>query len=157
MSTSSAPKISQGMENNSELRKVGEEMTTGKTEEIDKDLDANQYMDIDEFMEVLRDVELITPFGKLESTPVDAAQIDDKTVELQHCYTEQSDHRCLGTGGNLRAKHTVLQVVETVLDSHKNSCKAPSPCSKQRTQKVLEDAIMTNYLFCLMSQNGSSC
>ncbi|PFX21464.1 Atrial natriuretic peptide receptor 1 [Stylophora pistillata] len=109
MSTSSAPKISQGMENNSELRKVGEEMTTGKTEEIDKDLDANQYMDIDEFMEVLRDVELITPFGKLESTPVDAAQIDDKTVELQHCYTEQSDHRCVGTGGNLRAKHTVLQ------------------------------------------------
>lgn len=144
------------MENNLELRKVGEEMTTGNIREIDQELDANQYMDIDEFMGVLRDVELITPFGKLESTAADMVQIDDKAVELEHRCTERSDHRCLGIGQDLKTKPTVLQVVETVLNSHKSSCKATSPCSKQRTQKVLEDAIMTNYLFCLVSQNGDS-
>ena len=86
------------MENNLELRKVGEEMTTGKIGEIDQELDANQYMDIDEFMGVLRDVELITPFGKLESTAADMVQIDDKAVELEHRCTERSDHRCSGIG-----------------------------------------------------------
>lgn len=144
------------MERRSELCKLGEEISGREIGQTSQELDSNEYMDIDEFMGVLRDVELITPFGKLESTYTDVAQVDFKPIELANLHTEQNDHTCPGSSGEIRQTSTVLQVVETVLASKKTTCKAPTLCSKQHTQKILEDAVMMNYLFLLISQKGNS-
>ncbi|KAJ7389932.1 hypothetical protein OS493_028399 [Desmophyllum pertusum] len=112
-----------------------------------KALDSDKYMNIDEFMSVLHDVEMITPFGKLGSRYTDAHHVDDyQSITLFSQHTEQNDYRTIP-----QTSSVMLQVVETLRDT-RNSLSY----SKQHSQKIVEDSVMTNYMFLLLSQSRKS-
>lgn len=110
-------------------------------------LDTNEYMDIDEFIDVLREVELITPFGKVQGTSVH--QIGFETQELLTPHEERSDYR---SGRTIPQTPVVLQVLETerrLRDIDTETSNA-LPYSKQQSEQIVEDSEMTNYLLLLL-------
>lgn len=143
------------MENRSNQCKPGEESLLERDSQTRSEaLDKNKYMDIDEFMNVLREVELITPFGKVQDTShTGLHQVGFQTLELLTRDTERNDFR---SGRIIPRTPTVMQVLETertLRDVH--PCK-PLPYSKQHSEKIVEDSVMTNYLSLLLSQNRTT-
>ncbi len=145
------------MENRSNQCKPGEESLLKRASQTrSQALDKNKYMDIDEFMNVLREVELITPFGKVQETShTGLHQVNFQTLELltRSRDKERNDFR---TGRIIPRTPTVMQVLETertLRDVH--PCK-PLPYSKQHSEKIVEDSVMTNYLSLLLSQNRTA-
>ena len=115
-------------------------------------LDTKKYMDIDEFMNVLREVELITPFGKVqEASYTSVNQVDLQTLEmLTDCSRSKSR---LGRTKIIPRTPTVMQVLETERTLRDVDTRKLLPYSKQHSEKVVEDSVMTNYRFLLLSQN----
>lgn len=141
------------MENRSNQCNLGEDMTAkGVGETGSEVLDTKKYMDIDEFMNVLREVELITPFGKVqEASNTGVPQFDLQTLEmLTDCSRSKSKS---GRTKIIPRTPTVMQVLETERTLRDGDTCKLSPYSKQHSEKVVEDSVMTNYRFLLLSQN----
>jgi len=106
-------------------------------------------MDIDEFMNVLRDVELITPFGKVRG----ANYTDVHQVDFQAFHAKEEDLTLAGRV--IPRTPTVLQVIETERLLREVDTNKRVPYSKQNSRQIVEDSVTTNYLFLLLSRRAS--
>ena len=113
--------------------------------------DPDKYMSIDEFMQVLRETELITPFGRL---PADIAVNQDnlKSSEWFGHRMQQTNYR-----GTRKEIIPLTPVVAQVLETERNLRDVDSktsnslPYGPQHTKKIVEDSGVTNYLLRLLS------
>lgn len=143
------------MENRSNQCKLEEKTLLERDSQTrNQALDTNKYMDIDEFMNVLREVQLITPFGKVQETSYTGLhQVGFQTQELLTQNKERNDFR---SGRTIPRTPTVLQVLETERALRDVNTSTPLPFSKQHSEQIVEDSVTTNYLFLLLSQNRTA-
>ena len=138
------------MEDHPNECKLGDKISTkgvnGSTNEV---LDTDKYMNIDEFMNVLRDVELITPFGKVQG----ASYTDVPQVDFQALHATERDFTLAGKV--IPCTPTVLQVIDMERRLREVDTNKLVPYSKQNSRQIVEDSVTTNYLFLLVSRRAT--
>lgn len=138
------------MEDQSNECKLGDKISAkGVSRTTNEVLDTDKYMDIDEFMNVLRDVELITPFGKVQG----ASYADVHQVDFQAFHAKETDFRLAGRV--IPRTPTVLQVLEMERRLREVDTNKVVPYSKQNSRQIVEDSVTTNYLFLLLSRRAT--
>lgn len=138
------------MEDHSNECKLGDKISTkGVSRTTNEVLDTSKYMDIDEFMNVLRDVELITPFGKVQGT----SYTDVHQVDFQALHAKEKH---FGPAGRVIPRTpTVMQVLEIERRLREADTDKLAPYSKQNSREIVEDSVTTNYLFLLLSRRAT--
>ena len=110
---------------------------------------SEKYMNIDEFIQVLREAERITPFGRLQ-TDADVNQGRLKNVGWLSHNMKQSDYN--------RTRKSIIPltpVVWEVLETERNLRDVDTktsnslPYGPQHTKKIVQDSTLTNYLMLL--------
>ena len=121
-------------------------------------LNLDKYMNIDEFMEVLREAELITPFGKLQ-TDADVHHGSFRNVQRYSFETEKTNS-CNTRRTIIPLTPVVVQVIDfernlrdaDMSDMHLGSNKLFS-FGPQDTKKIIQDSKLTNYLLLLSDKD----
>ena len=118
-------------------------------------LDSEKYMNIDEFIQVLREVEQITPFGRLHSN-VDVTCINRDEFRNVELFGHQMDRRNYNRPRKeiIPLTSVVLQVLEmdrNLRDIDTKTGIAPMPYGPQHTKEIVEESIVTNYLLQLLT------
>lgn len=117
--------------------------------------DSSEYMNIDEFMQVLHEAELITPFGRLQTA--DLNQVGLKNVGW-FSQMEQSDcSRSIGRKTIIPLTPIVVEVLETErnlrdIDTETSDLR---PYGPQHTKKIMADSALTNYLLLLSEKEDN--
>lgn len=138
------------MEDHSNECKLGDKISTkGVSRSTNEVLDTDKYMDIDEFMNVLRDVELITPFGKVQGT----SYADVHQVDFQALHAMEKDFTLAGRV--IPRTPAVLQVLDMERSLREVDTNKLVPYSKQNSRQIVEDSVTTNYLFLLLSRRAT--
>lgn len=120
-----------------------------------KMFDSSEYMNIDEFMQVLYEAELITPFGRLQTA--DLNQVGLKNVGW-FSQMEQSDcSRSIGRKAIIPLTPIVVEVLETErnlrdIDTETSDLR---PYGPQHTKKIMADSALTNYLLLLSEKEDN--
>ena len=138
------------MEDHSKECKLGDKISTkGVSRPTNEVLDTDKYMDIDEFMNVLRDVELITPFGKVQG----ASYPEVHQVDFQALHANEKNFTLAGRV--IPRTPTVLQVIEMERRLREVDANKLVPYSKQNSRQIVEDSETTNYLFLLLRRRAT--
>ena len=130
----------------------GETVSSNEVRRSNQILDADKYMNIDEFIQVWNETELITPFGSLQSNP----NINHDNYKTFEWASNQSEQYYGGSKKEfIPLTSTVLQVIETeryLRDIDTTTSSLPP----QDTKEILEDSALQNYLVRLLSDNEKS-
>lgn len=110
---------------------------------------SDKYMNIDEFIQVLREAERITPFGRLQ-TDADVNQGRLKNVGWFSHHMKQSDHNRTSKS-IIPLTPVVWEVLETERNLRDVDTKTSNslPYGPQHTKKIVQDSTLTNYLMLL--------
>lgn len=110
---------------------------------------SDKYMNIDEFIQVLREAERITPFGRLQ-TDADVNQGRLKNVEWFSHHMKQSDYSRTNKS-IIPLTPVVWEVLETERNLRDVDTKTSNalPYGPQHTKKIVQDSTLTNYLLLL--------
>lgn len=116
----------------------------------------DKYMNIDEFMQVLREAELITPFGKLHKDP-DVYSGDYGNVQ-RFTFQPERTNSCTTRKAVIPLTPVVVQVIDferKLRDIDLNDLQESNnllSCSPQNSKKILQDSELTNYLQLLIDK-----
>ena len=121
-----------------------------------KAFNSDKYMDIDEFIQVLREAELITPFGRLQThAGMNQGRLENMEG-FSHCL-KQSDYS--------RSRKSIIPltpVVWEVFETERNlrdidtKTSNAMPYGPLHTKKIVHDSVLTNYLLLLSDKEETS-
>lgn len=114
-------------------------------------LNLDKYMNIDEFMQVLREAELITPFGKLQ-TDADVYRGNFRNFP-RFSLESENQNSCLTKKSVIPLTPVVIQVIEIERNLRDADMLMETSgvmnYGPQHTKKILQDSELTNYLLLL--------